>query len=89
MSTGVVSVGQQTGIFGFKLTRDIFSDVVNELNMKDFAVAYGMTETSPVTFQVRKVFNCKVYFNFPQGFCDDDMKLKTSTIGFPSATTLK
>ena len=27
-------------------------DVVNELNMKDFVVAYGMTETSPVTFQV-------------------------------------
>ena len=35
----------------------ILSDVVNELNMKDFVVAYGMTETSPVTFQVgRKVF---------------------------------
>ena len=31
----------------------MFSDVVNELNMKDFVVAYGMTETSPVTFQVR------------------------------------
>ena len=26
--------------------------VVTELNMPDFVVAYGMTETSPVTFQV-------------------------------------
>ena len=37
--------------------------------MKDFVVCYGMTETSPVTFQ---------------GFCSDDMSLKTSTVGFPS-----
>ena len=36
--------------------------------MKDFVVAYGMTETSPVTFQ---------------GFPDDDMLLKTSTVGYP------
>ena len=34
----------------------ISSDVVNELNMKDFVVAYGMTETSPVTFQVNSYF---------------------------------
>ena len=26
--------------------------VVTELNMPEFVVAYGMTETSPVTFQV-------------------------------------
>ena len=42
--------------------------VVDELGMKDFVVAYGMTETSPVTFQ---------------GFPDDDMLLKTSTVGYP------
>ena len=34
------------------ISDSILSDVVNELNMKDFVVAYGMTETSPVTFQV-------------------------------------
>ena len=42
--------------------------VVEELGMKDFVVAYGMTETSPVTFQ---------------GFPGDDMELKTGTVGFP------
>ena len=46
----------------FKITPHIFSDVVSELNMKDFVVAYGMTETSPVTFQVRKDFDSKFYF---------------------------
>jgi len=62
-----------TGIMaGATCPEELCRDVVNELNMKDFVVAYGMTETSPVTFQ---------------GFCDDDMKLKTSTIGFPSDHT--
>ena len=28
-------------------------NVVAELNMEDFVVCYGMTETSPVTFQVK------------------------------------
>ncbi len=33
-------------------------------------VCYGLTETSPVSFQ---------------GFTDDSVELKTSTIGYPSA----
>ena len=37
--------------------------------MKDFVVCYGMTETSPVTFQ---------------GFTSDSLEVKTSTVGFPS-----
>ena len=37
--------------------------------MKDFVVCYGMTETSPVTFQ---------------GFTTDPMHLKTGTVGYPS-----
>jgi len=62
-----------TGIMaGASCPEELCRDVVNELNMKDFVVAYGMTETSPVTFQ---------------GFCDDNMKLKTSTIGYPSDHT--
>jgi len=62
-----------TGIMaGATCPEELCRDVVNELNMKDFVVAYGMTETSPVTFQ---------------GFCDDDMELKTSTIGYPADHT--
>ena len=47
-------------------------DVVNELNAKDFTIGYGMTETSPITFQ---------------GFPNDSVELKTSTIGFPADHT--
>ena len=47
-------------------------DVMNELNMTDFAICYGMTETSPVTFQ-----------SFP----NDSRETKTSTIGYPSNHT--
>ena len=47
-------------------------DVVNELYAKNFTICYGMTETSPVTFQ---------------GFPNDSVELKTTTIGFPAAHT--
>jgi acyl-CoA synthetase (AMP-forming)/AMP-acid ligase II len=40
--------------------------------MKHFTICYGMTETSPVTFQT-----------FPDG----SDELRTTTIGFPSAHT--
>ena len=49
--------------------KEICRNVINELNMKDFVVCYGMTETSPVTFQ---------------GFTTDPMHLKTGTVGYPS-----
>ena len=48
---------------------ELNKNIIAELNMKNFVVAYGMTETSPVTFQ---------------GFCSDDVTLKTGTVGFPS-----
>ena len=48
---------------------ELNKNIIAELNMKNFVVAYGMTETSPVTFQ---------------GFCSDDVALKTGTVGFPS-----
>ena len=53
---------------GAPCPEELCKAVVDELGMKDFVVAYGMTETSPVTFQ---------------GFPDDDMVLKTSTVGYP------
>ena len=53
---------------GAPCPEELCKAVVDELGMKDFVVAYGMTETSPVTFQ---------------GFPDDDMLLKTSTVGYP------
>jgi len=60
----------ETGIMaGAPCPKELCKNVVAELNMKDFVVCYGMTETSPVTFQ---------------GFCSDDMDRKTGTIGFPS-----
>jgi hypothetical protein len=30
----------------------VLQNVIEELNMRDFVVCYGMTETSPVSFQV-------------------------------------
>merc|ERR1719266_807763 len=60
----------ETGIMaGAPCPQELCKNVIAELNMKDFVVCYGMTETSPVTFQ---------------GFCSDDLVLKTSTVGFPS-----
>ena len=53
---------------GAPCPEELCKAVVDELGMKDFVVAYGMTETSPVTFQ---------------GFPNDDMLLKTSTVGYP------
>ena len=58
-----------TGLMaGAPCPEELCKAVVDELGMKDFVVAYGMTETSPVTFQ---------------GFPADDMLLKTSTVGYP------
>ncbi len=63
----------ETGIMaGAPCPEKLCLDVVHKLNAKDFVVAYGMTETSPVTFQ---------------GFPHDSMELKTSTIGYPAAHT--
>jgi len=60
----------ETGLMaGAPCPKALCKNVVAEMNMKDFAVCYGMTETSPVTFQ---------------GFCADDMDLKTGTIGYPA-----
>ena len=42
-----------TGLMaGAPCPEELCKAVVDELGMKDFVVAYGMTETSPVTFQV-------------------------------------
>jgi len=60
----------ETGIMaGAPCPQELCKNVVEELNMKDFVVCYGMTETSPVTFQ---------------GFGADSMEVKTGTIGFPA-----
>lgn len=63
----------ETGLMaGAPCPKELCKDVVAELNMQDFAVCYGMTETSPVTFQ---------------GFSTDPMEVKTGTIGFPANHT--
>lgn len=63
----------ETGIMaGSPCPVQLCQDVVQVLNAKNFTVCYGMTETSPVTFQ---------------GFPNDSKELKTTTIGFPSAHT--
>ncbi|XP_047483965.1 medium-chain acyl-CoA ligase ACSF2, mitochondrial-like [Penaeus chinensis] len=57
-----------TGIMaGAPCPRDLVT-AVNELRMKDLIVMYGMTETSPVTFQC---------------FPSDPPEVRSSTIGFP------
>jgi len=60
----------ETGIMaGAPCPQELCKNVIAELNMQNFVVCYGMTETSPVTFQ---------------GFCSDSLDIKTSTVGFPS-----
>ena len=62
----------KTPFLGAPCPVKLCEDVVNELNAKNFTIGYGMTETSPITFQ---------------GFPNDSVKLKTSTIGFPADHT--
>ena len=66
-------MGLETGVMaGAPCPMKLCQDVMTELNAKSFTICYGMTETSPVTFQ---------------GFPNDSIEMKTSTIGFPSAHT--
>ncbi|XP_046636691.1 medium-chain acyl-CoA ligase ACSF2, mitochondrial-like [Daphnia pulicaria] len=57
---------------GAPCPQSIVKAVVHDLHMKDFVVAYGMTETSPVTFS---------------GYSSDPLEVRHSTIGFPSDYT--
>ncbi|XP_069969606.1 medium-chain acyl-CoA ligase ACSF2, mitochondrial [Penaeus vannamei] len=58
-----------TGIMaGAPCPQELVMAVMNELKMKDFIVMYGMTETSPVTFQC---------------FPSDPPEVRSSTIGYP------
>jgi len=60
----------ETGIMaGAPCPPELCKNVMSELNMADFVVCYGLTETSPVCFQ---------------GFCSDTMDRKVGTIGFAS-----
>ncbi|RXG53803.1 Acyl-CoA synthetase family member 2, mitochondrial, partial [Armadillidium vulgare] len=57
---------------GAPCPEELVTSLVNELNMKDFLVAYGMTETSPVSFQC---------------FPSDSLAVRSQTIGYPSDHT--
>ena len=57
---------------GAPCPQQIVQSVVNDLHMKDFVIAYGMTETSPVTFS---------------GYSSDPLEIRHSTIGYPSDHT--
>ncbi|KAK8724645.1 hypothetical protein OTU49_011186 [Cherax quadricarinatus] len=61
LSTGIMA--------GAPCPQELVMAVMNDLNMKDFMVMYGMTETSPVSFQC---------------YPTDSPQVKSSTIGFPS-----
>ena len=54
---------------GAPCPQELCKNIMSELNMRNFVVCYGMTETSPVTFQ---------------GFLSDPLEVRTSTVGFPS-----
>ena len=59
----------ETGIMaGAPCPEKLCQDVIKYLNADKFTIAYGMTETSPVSFQ---------------GFPEDSIELKTTTIGYP------
>ena len=64
LSTGVMA--------GAPCPQELVQQVINDLGMKDFLVLYGMTETSPVTFQC---------------FPDDPPEVRSTTIGFPTEHT--
>merc|ERR1719300_1614023 len=60
----------KTGLMaGAPCPQELCKNVMSEMNMKDFVVCYGMTETSPVTFQ---------------GFASDSLAVRTGTIGYPA-----
>ncbi|XP_066986589.1 medium-chain acyl-CoA ligase ACSF2, mitochondrial-like [Macrobrachium rosenbergii] len=62
-----------TGIMaGAPCPQELVESLMSELNMRDFLVMYGMTETSPVTFQC---------------FPTDAPSVRSSTIGYPSDHT--
>ena len=57
----------RTGIMaGSVCPVEVMKRCVNEMNMAEVAIAYGMTETSPVSCQTR---------------VDDDLERRTATIG--------
>ena len=64
LTTGIMS--------GASCPKELVEEVRKNLGMKDLIVMYGMTETSPVTFQC---------------FPDDPPDVRSSTIGFPSVHT--
>lgn len=57
---------------GAPCPQSVVKAVVQDLHMKDFVVAYGMTETSPVSFS---------------GYSSDPLEIRHSTIGYPSDHT--
>ncbi|XP_066986608.1 medium-chain acyl-CoA ligase ACSF2, mitochondrial-like [Macrobrachium rosenbergii] len=64
LSTGIMS--------GAPCPQELVLALINEMNMKDILVMYGMTETSPVTFQC---------------YPTDPVSVRSSTIGYPSDHT--
>ncbi|XP_068223553.1 medium-chain acyl-CoA ligase ACSF2, mitochondrial-like [Palaemon carinicauda] len=60
LSTGIMS--------GAPCPQELVLALINEMNMKDILVMYGMTETSPVTFQC---------------YPTDPVSVRSSTIGYP------
>ena len=57
----------RTGIMaGSPCPVEVMKRVINEMNMTEVAIAYGMTETSPVSTQTRR---------------DDDIERRTGTVG--------
>lgn len=61
LSTGIMA--------GAPCPPELVMSLINELNMKDFLVMYGMTETSPVSFEC---------------FPSDPPEVRSSTIGYPA-----
>lgn len=51
---------------GAPCPEDVMERVMSDMHMQDVTIAFGMTETSPVSFQTRR---------------DDDMETRVSTIG--------
>ncbi|XP_071528340.1 medium-chain acyl-CoA ligase ACSF2, mitochondrial-like [Panulirus ornatus] len=61
LSTGLMA--------GAPCHQELVMAAIEKLNMKDLLVMYGMTETSPVTFQC---------------FSSDLPAVRSSTVGYPS-----
>lgn len=64
---------------GSPCPKEVMVQVIEKMHMKDVTICYGMTETSPVSFQVLKV--TEMIQDFTKTLIDDPMQKRVETVG--------